>query len=602
MTALGGGYERKPEERKRLIVNEQGEFVRPSDLQKTMGGPLFSPYSEEEEQEFLFDDDLDWRTPVNALPVQRKAGSRPPVPKDGPKRRPAPGRQDKTGGKKRGRGRENRPWKSLFYVFWIALCFLGMCVLGVMMMPQMAGYFWKDFGNYAFINGELLRYDRRAAASYRQYKSYMAENVIYPGVFVDGISVGGMTVEEARGALSQTTGETAGQFSVTVAIGDKTWKFDSSNVPSARNLGNVLEKAYAIGRTNTVEIQATQQTPFRQRVNTALALREQGVNLTTTATYDHDAVRTLVDEIAAYVTRDPIDAQILTFDYKTRSFTFSSEQPGVTLDADLLYERVCAALDKWEKNATVTVDPVITQPSVTKDTLAAGFTMVAAYTTTTTKDSNRNTNIRLACEAINGTALMPGETFSFNQATGQRTVEKGYKSAGAIAAGQSIEEVGGGICQVSSTIFNAVARANLEIVERSPHAWPSSYVNKGEDATVNWPNLDFKFKNNTDYPVFLITYYEDRKMSAEIWGMSLGEGVSIDLESQVIRTMDPPTEIKYVYNSSLPYGTNKTTVKARTGYVVETYKVWYKNGEEFKREILHTSTYRAYQQTVEYND
>ena len=421
-------------------------------------------------------------------------------------------------------------------------------------------------------------------------------------MFVDGISVGGMTVEEAREALSQTTGETAGQFSVTVAIGDKTWKFDSSNVPSARNLGNVLEKAYAIGRTNTVEIQATQQTPFRQRVNTALALREQGVNLTTTATYDHDAVRTLVDEIAAYVTRDPIDAQILTFDYKTRSFTFSSEQPGVTLDADLLYERVCAALDKWEKNATVTVDPVITQPSVTKDTLAAGFTMVAAYTTTTTKDSNRNTNIRLACEAINGTALMPGEIFSFNQATGQRTVEKGYKSAGAIAAGQSIEEVGGGICQVSSTIFNAVARANLEIVDRSPQAWPSSYVKKGEDATVNWPNLDFKFKNNTDYPVFLITYYEDRKMSAEIWGMSLGEGVSIDLESQVIRTMDPPTEIKYVYNSSLPYGTNKTTVKARTGYVVETYKVWYKNGEEFKREILHTSTYRAYQQTVEYND
>ena len=421
MAALGGGYETRPEEKKRLIVNEQGEFVRPADLQKTMGGPLFSPY-EEEEQEFLFDDDLDWRASVQSLPVRRRAGSRPP--EGQPNRRPEPGRRKPAKGKDRGRGRETKPWKNFLYVFIIALCFFGMCVLGVMMMPQMAGYFWKDFGNYAFINGELLRYDSRAAASYRQYKNYMAQNVIYPGVFVDGVSVGGMTVEEAQEALSKTTGETAGQFSVTVAIGDKTWNFDSSNVPSARDLGNVLEKAYAIGRTNTVEIQATQQTPFRQRVNTALALREQGVNLTTTATYDHEAVRALVDEIAAYVTRDPIDAQILTFDYKTRSFTFSSEQPGVTLDADLLYERVCAALDKWEKNATVTVDPVITQPSVTKDTLAAGFTMVAAYTTTTTKDSNRNTNIRLACEAINGTALMPGEIFSFNQATGQRTVEK----------------------------------------------------------------------------------------------------------------------------------------------------------------------------------
>ena len=86
MTALGGGYERKPEEKKRLIVNEQGEFVRPSDLQKTMGGPLFSPYSEEEEQEFLFDDDLDWRAPVHSLPVRRMAGSRPPEPAGGAKR------------------------------------------------------------------------------------------------------------------------------------------------------------------------------------------------------------------------------------------------------------------------------------------------------------------------------------------------------------------------------------------------------------------------------------------------------------------------------------------------------------------------------------
>ena len=185
--------------------------------------------------------------------------------------------------------------------------------------------------------------------------------------------------------------------------------------------------------------------------------------------------------------------------------------------------------------------------------------------------------------------------------TGQRTTDKGYKSAGAISGGKSIDEVGGGICQVSSTLFNAVARANLEIVERSPHAWPSTYVNIGEDATVNWPNLDFKFKNNTDSPIFIITYYDNRKMSAEIWGMSLGEGVTIDLESTVVRTIDPPVEVKYVQNSSLPYGTSEVTVKSRTGYVVDTYKVWKLNGQETSRELLHTSTYKAYQQVVEYN-
>lgn len=481
------------------------------------------------------------------------------------------------------------------------LSVVGILIMGIMMMPQTAGYFWKNLGNYAFINGELLRYDARNAATYKQYRAYMDRNVIYPGVFVDGIHVGDMTIDQAREALTEAGSSTADSFSVTVAIGNKTWTVDGSNVPAERDLGNVLERAYAIGRTNTTAIHNTLQTPFRERANTAMALRESGVNLTTTASYDHEAVRALVEEIARYVTREPVDAQIQSFDYNTRTFSFTESQPGVTLDQELLYERLTAALDRWERDVTVTVDPVVTQPSVTKDELAANFSMIAAYTTETTKDSNRNTNIDLACKAVNGTALMPGETFSFNEATGQRTTEKGYKSAGAIAAGQSIEEVGGGICQVSSTIFNAVARANLEIVSRSPHAWPSTYVNIGEDATVNWPNLDFKFRNNTQSPIFLIAYYKDRKMSAEIWGMSLGEGVSIDLESTVIKTTEPSYEIKYVYNAELPYGTQKTTVKARTGYVVETDKVWYKDGEEIKREQLHTSTYKPYQQVIEYN-
>ena len=103
MAALGGGYETRPEEKKRLIVNEQGEFVRPADLQKTMGGPLFSPY-EEEEQEFLFDDDLDWHASVQSLPVRRRAGSRPP--EGQPNRRPEPGRRKPAKGQDRGRGRE----------------------------------------------------------------------------------------------------------------------------------------------------------------------------------------------------------------------------------------------------------------------------------------------------------------------------------------------------------------------------------------------------------------------------------------------------------------------------------------------------------------
>ncbi|MDD3336888.1 MAG: VanW family protein [Eubacteriales bacterium] len=587
-------------EEKRLIINEEGEFAEPADLSKTMGGRIFAPLEPEtgEEQAFVFDDEPRWSDTVTSLGVKtdvRKTQAPRPLPSPKPAKTRKPVRKPRDDGKK-------GFWRAYLYVGVITLCFLCMCILVVVMMPQMAGYFWKDFDNYAFINGELLRYDAKTTALYKQYKDYLAKDVIYPGLFVDAVSVGDMTVEEARAVLTEAGSAAPIDFSVTIAIGDQTWTLDPSNIPASRDLGNVLERAYAIGRSNTVDIQATQRTPFRERLDTAVALRENGINLTTQASYDHEAVQKIVDEITAYVTRDPVNAEIQSFDYKTRTFSFTEDQPGVTLDPVLLYDRVTAALDRWEKNATVTAEPIITQAQVTKETLTANFNLVAAYTTETTSSSNRNTNIDLACQAINGTALMPGETFSFNEKTGQRTTDKGYQSAGAIAAGQSIEEVGGGICQVSSTIFNAVARANLQVVERSPHAWPSTYVNRGEDATVNWPNLDFKFKNNTDYPVFLITYYENRKMSAEIWGMSLGDGVSIDLYSEVIKTMEPTTEVKYVLNTELPYGTTKISVKPRTGYVVETYKVWYLNGQETKRELMQTSTYRAYQQVVEYNN
>ena len=157
------------------------------------------------------------------------------------------------------------------------------------------------------------------------------------------------------------------------------------------------------------------------------------------------------------------------------------------------------------------------------------------------------------------------------------------------------------MCQTSSTLFNAVARANLEIVERSPHAWPSSYVEKGFDATVNWPGLDFKFKNNTEWPVFILAEYANQKVTVRLYGMSLGVDTRIDLESVTVRTLAQPEGTNYVINYSLAPGESKRTVKGRQGYVVDTWKVWYQGEREIKREKLFTSTYKAYQETIEYN-
>lgn len=522
---------------------------------------------------------------------------------------PAPGRGNAPAasgaqggsGQRRGGKKKKKKHRAL-YVTVILLCVMAMTALALFVAPQVLGVTWSGLPNYAFMNGSIISLNLKAYNDYKAYRQYMAEGTIFPGVYVDGIHVGGMTMARAKETLEAAHTDTAGLFSVTVNIGNKSWVIDSSRVPLTRNYDQILAQAYALGRSNTTSIRGTGVTPFQERLNAALRLREEPVSLSTSMTYDKTTIRALTDSIVDYVNRDPIDSIVTTFNFDTKEFTFSDDQAGVYVDGDELYNRVITALDTGDLFATMTIEPEILLAATTKTELMNSFKLMASYTTKTTSNSNRNTNIELSANAINGTTLYPGDTFSFNEATGERTAEKGYKEAAAISGGQSVPEVGGGVCQTSSTLFNAVARANLEIVYRSPHAWPSDYVEKGMDATVNWPNLDFKFKNNTDYPVFIVAYYEDRKVTVELYGVGLQDGMTIDLQSVVTRTIPAPEGTKYVLNTSLAPGETKDTVKARTGYEVETYQVWYKNGEEVSRNLLCTSTYKAYQKTVEYNE
>jgi vancomycin resistance protein YoaR len=227
-------------------------------------------------------------------------------------------------------------------------------------------------------------------------------------------------------------------------------------------------------------------------------------------------VRALVDGIAAAINRDPVNASVATFDPNTKAFTFHSDENGIFIDADAIYEAVVTRLDNGYYYDNLYVEPAVLLADTTKAELMNSFGLISKFTTDTTSSANRNTNIRLSAEAITNRTILPGETFSFNQATGQRTEAKGYKPAAAIAGGETFDEIGGGVCQTSTTLFNAVVRANLKIVERDPHAWPSTYVPKGEDATVNWPNLDFRFRNDTDQPIQLHAWCEGDFLHTEL--------------------------------------------------------------------------------------
>lgn len=480
-------------------------------------------------------------------------------------------------------------------------CLLLLAAMGIAVLPQLTGIRYRFLPNLAFANGNLIRLDGERQDAFDLNRREIYNDRIYPGVYIDNVQVGGMTKGEAAEAVRKVHEDVSSSFDIVIAVGNENWHVNSERVPVSRNIEEVVEKAFASGRGNSASLAGNAATPFEERVSQASAMRSNPVTFATKQDYDHEALRALTDGIVNYVNRDPVNSTVHSFDFKTQTFTFTDDRPGARIDPDDMYSRVAELLDDGVTKKELRIVPEKILAEVTKTELMNRFGLISAYTTTTTSDGKRNTNIQLSAEAISGKTVLPGEIFSFNAATGERTAAKGYQEAPAISGGQSKDEVGGGVCQTSSTLFNAVARADMEIIERNPHAWPSHYIEKGFDATVNWPGLDFKFKNNTEWPVFIIAGYSKRKVTVNIYGMSLGSDVRIDLESEVVRTIPKPEGINYVINTSLAPGESKKTVTGRQGYEVNTWKVWYQGNREIKREILFKTTYRAYQETIEYN-
>lgn len=430
---------------------------------------------------------------------------------------------------------------------------------------------------------------------------WMSRDTFFDGVFVDGVHLGGMTMAQAEEAAAVGGANPDQVLDVSVKVDSDTIKITNAQIPFERNTKAVLERAYAIGRQGFPWMIGDQRTPFETRFqHTQQTLRQQA-QFTTQVTYDVAQVRGLADSIAAERTKSPVNAIIASFDFSTRNFTVTKDVPGTVLNADMLFTRLKAALDAGEYRATIQMETTPVLPTVTSVELKNGFARLAAFTTSTTSDEKRNTNIRLAAQAISGSTVMPGETFSFNERVGERNAQKGYQMAPAIAGGTTFDEIGGGVCQVSSTLFNAAAMSDMTIVDRSPHAWPSSYIDKGLDATVNWPNLDFAFRNDRETPVFIIAGYDKRKLTVEIYGMISGPGETVALDTKLISTTNPPGEPAYQQNPTLSPGTQRLLKQARTGYVVDTFRVYRRNGQEYRRQKLFTSNYKMIPQTYEYN-
>ena len=210
-----------------------------------------------------------------------------------------------------------------------------------------------------------------------------------------------------------------------------------------------------------------------------------------------------------------------------------------------------------------------------------------------TSNANRNNNLELACKSINGIVLMPGDVFSYNEALGKRTAEAGYKAAAAYVGGETVQELGGGICQVSSTLYYATLLADMEIVVRSAHSYVSSYIDFGMDATVSWGGPEFKFSNNTNYPIRIQAEVSDGYVKVWIFGTD-DKDYYVNMEYEIISIRSYETVYEdYPEDNEKGYKDGDIVQTAYTGYTVKTYRCKYskETGELISRELEATSRY-----------
>ena len=291
----------------------------------------------------------------------------------------------------------------------------------------------------------------------------------------------------------------------------------------------------------------------------------------------HDEIYKEVKD--AYYTKDP--------------FTIHPEENGIDFDV----EAAKAMLQEEKPEYEIALK--ITKPKKTvKDIGTEAFPDLLATFSTNYQASNvsRTTNLKLASNKINGTVILPNEEFSYNKVVGERTISAGYKMAATYSNGQVVDGLGGGICQISSTLYDAVVMANLNVTTRRNHQFVTSYVPAGKDATVVWGAQDFKFVNSRKYPVRIVATVEGGIATVQIWGIKEEVEYNISIETKKVATIEYTTQ--YVQDASLPVGQQKVIQAGNNGRKVEAYKVTKLNGQVVSTTLLSRDTYNAMKRIV----
>ena len=415
-----------------------------------------------------------------------------------------------------------------------------------------------------------------------------SDSKIFPGVHIDDIDVSGMTEDEARTAVEDYIAQLSASQVTLVVAQDTEVSVTVAELSPIWNNPEVVSQA----AENTTDGNVIARYKMKKDIE------HNGLNFPLEITFDEAALTAYLEENCS-VYDIPVENPTLV--REGNDFTIINGEGGQGLDVAAAVAQLEGEFyaDYRAGQTTINLPVVATEPDTSVEDLAKVHDLLGSFTTSySSSGSNRSGNVANGCRLINGTVLYPGEEFSAYNTIKPFTEENGYYLAGSYLNGQVVESLGGGICQVSSTLYNAVLRAELQVVERNSHSMVVNYVDKSADAAIaESSGKDFRFVNNTDYPIYIEGYTENKKITFNIYGVETRDpSRKVEFESEILTETVPDHE-DIVADASQPIGYVSAT-SAHIGYTAKLWKIVYENGVEVSREVVNNSTYKATPRTA----
>ncbi|RXE58792.1 VanW family protein [Acetivibrio mesophilus] len=486
--------------------------------------------------------------------------------------------------------------------------------------------------------------------------STLSYDRVYNGVFINDINVSKMTFSDICDSLKSKYSDKSNELKIILNENDVTAEIDLSKIDLKYEIEEAAQKAFDVGRKGNIfarlsEIFNTSREGFQlnldysynsDKVNdiiddfyfkTLVSVKEVGLSIQdskvtlrtghpgksidknkvldiidnsiktcTGGTFDAPVITTMpkaidIDDIYNQIVSEPVDAKVAVENNNTRIIP---HEFGREISKSELLSIVKENENYIDKEVLLPVK--FTQPKMTTDDVSAKLfkdvlgNVSTSFSTSGQNNYNRGVNIGVASSKINGKILAPGEVFSFNEIVGPRTVGNGFKTAKEYVSGKIVDGVGGGVCQVSSTLYGAVLFSDLETIERQNHMFTVSYIPLGRDAAVAYNELDFKFKNNTNWPIKIMSSVKNNTISFTIYGTKEDAGKTIEIKH--VQVGSKPSPIKYVDDPNLEEGQTVVVQSGYAGYTVDTYKIVKIGGNIVSNDKIHRSTYVPYETII----